>query len=292
MNILVTGAKGQLGQEIKKLSSTLPEIQKNKFFFTDVSAIDDITELDVTDANALRTYIKKHTIGAVVNCAAYTAVDKAESEKEKAELVNKTAPAYLAAISKESDIPLIHISTDFVFDGKKSSPYIESDHTNPTSTYGKTKLDGENEIINHGGTFVIIRTSWLYSEFGNNFVKTILKLAKERKELKVVSDQVGSPTYAEDLASAILKMIPNINKGTREIFNYSNEGVASWYDFAKAIVDIKQLDCKVVPIETKNYPTPAKRPAYSVLDKTKIKQHFDVQIPYWLDSLKKCLQRL
>ncbi|MEI6079109.1 MAG: dTDP-4-dehydrorhamnose reductase [bacterium] len=284
MKILVTGANGQLGQEIRKLYSS--STHKQELLFT------DIAELDITDPNLIRSYIEDNNVDFIVNCAAYTAVDRAEDEEQKAELINRTAVAYLASISKEFNIPLLHISTDFVFDGKKSAPYLETDHTAPLSVYGRTKLEGEHEIVKHGGTFVIIRTSWLYSEFGGNFVKTILRLAKEKKELRVVSDQVGSPTYAEDLASLILEIIPKINSGTREIFNYSDEGVASWYDLAKAILEIKQIDCTIIPIETADYPTPAKRPSYSVLDKTKIKERLDIKIPYWLDSLKSCLKHL
>ncbi|MCX6111823.1 MAG: dTDP-4-dehydrorhamnose reductase [Proteobacteria bacterium] len=286
MNVLVTGAKGQLGKEIEKLSSGQLWTGERKFFFT------DIDELDVTDIASIRSYITQKTIDIIINCAAYTAVNKAETEKEKAKLLNEAVPAYLALVARESNMPLIHISTDFVFDGEKKHPYVETDKPNPLSVYGRTKLEGEYEVIKHGGTFIIIRTSWLYSEFGNNFVKTILRLAKEKKELGVVSDQIGAPTYAEDLASVILGIIPNIQNGTREIFHYSNEGVISWYDFAKAIVDIKNINCKIIPIETKDYLTSAVRPLYSVLDKTKIKETFDVQIPEWRDSLKRCLNRL
>ncbi|MEI6093677.1 MAG: sugar nucleotide-binding protein, partial [bacterium] len=188
--------------------------------------------------------------------------------------------------------PLIHISTDFVFDGKKKTPYIETDKTNPLSVYAKTKLDGEEAIIKQNGTYIIIRTSWLYSEYGNNFVKTIIKHAKEKNELRVVNDQIGSPTYAEDLADVILQIIPRIKKGTREIFHYSNEGIASWYDFAVKIIELKKLNCKIIPIEAKDYPTAAQRPEYSVMDKSKIKDFFDIKMYDWQSSLKKCISKL
>ena len=275
MNILVTGSKGQLGQEIKKLSPGLGY----EFFFTDVE------QLDITNADQVKNYVSRHEIAVIVNCAAYTAVDKAESEAKKAELINKIGAANLANASREFGTTLIHTSTDFVFDGSKKTPYVETDKTNPLSVYGTTKLDGENEVINNASTFVIIRTSWLYSEYGNNFVKTITRLAKERPELNVVSDQIGTPTYASDLAKAIIQIIPNIKKGTKEVFHYSNEGKTSWYDFAVKIVELSGLECRVHPIPASEYPTPAKRPAYSVMDKTKIKNYFGLNIPAWQDSL-------
>jgi dTDP-4-dehydrorhamnose reductase len=286
MNILITGSNGQLGQELKKLSKSVKFKAKHKFFFT------DLEDLDITSSTDLRSFVQKNKIKFIVNCAAYTAVDKAESEPEKAELVNKMGPGHLAGISREYDIPLIHVSTDFVFDGKKSFPYVETDTANPISVYARTKLEGEQEVIKRSPTFAIIRTSWLYSEFGNNFVKTILRLSKEKKELNIVFDQLGTPTCAKDLALAIMTMIPKTRKGTREIFHYSNEGVASWYDFAKAILDISGSRCKVLPIEAKDYPVPAKRPAYSVMNKSKIKEAFKLEIPYWRDSLKKCIDKM
>jgi len=276
---LITGSNGQLGQEIKKLSAGL----EHKFYFTDVE------ELDVTSAGQIKSYMGQNRIDFIVNCAAYTAVDKAESDVQKAELINKTGPANLANVSKELDITLLHISTDFVFDGKKNTPYLETDQVNPLSVYGRTKLDGESEIIKNASTFVIIRTSWLYSMHGNNFVKTIARLAKERPEINIVSDQIGSPTYASDLAKAIIEIIPKIKKGTKEVFHYSNEGTTSWYDFAVKIVELNNLKCKVNPIPSTEYPTPAKRPAYSVMDKTKIKKYFGLSIPTWQDSLVSCI---
>jgi dTDP-4-dehydrorhamnose reductase len=286
MNILITGSNGQLGQELKKLSKSVKFKAKHKFFFTDVE------DLDITSSSDLRSFVQKNKIKFIVNCAAYTAVDKAEGDAKNAELVNRIGPGHLAGISREYDIPLIHVSTDFVFDGKKSSPYVETDTANPISVYAKTKLEGEQEIIKRASTFVIIRTSWLYSEFGANFVKTILRLSKEKKELNIVFDQIGTPTYAKDLALAIMTMVPKIRKGTRGIFHYSNEGVASWYDFAKAVLDITASKCKIRPIEAKDYPVPAKRPAYSAMNKAKIKEAFKLEIPYWRDSLKKCLDKM
>ena len=292
MNVLVTGSKGQLGQEIKKISSTNVYSTQYKFFYTDIYSEPGVDELDITSLSPVKAYIKNNKIAFVINCAAYTAVDKAESEPQKAERINKTGPSNLATACAEFDIPLLHISTDFIFNGQKTTPYLETDKTNPLSVYGETKLGGEQEVVRLAKTFVIIRTSWLYSEFGNNFVKTMLKLAKEKKELGIVSDQIGTPTYAEDLAYAMLEIIPKVKNGTREIFHYSNEGVASWYDFAKAIMDIKEIACKVSPIDTKDYPTAAIRPAYSVLDKAKIKKTFGLRIPEWRESLKKCLARI
>ena len=251
-----------------------------------------IDELDITNIAVVRAYIKDNGINLVVNCAAYTAVDKAESEPVKAELINKTGAANLAKVCVEFDIPLIHISTDFVFDGTKRTPYIETDKTNPVSVYGRTKAEGEEEVIKQNGSFVIIRTSWLYSEYGNNFVKTIIKHAQEKAELKVVNDQIGSPTYAEDLADVILQVIPRIKKGTKEIFHYSNEGVASWYDFAIKIIELKRLNCRILPIGTRDYPTAARRPIYSVMDTSKIKKYFDIKTPAWQNSLKKCISKL
>ena len=282
MNILVTGSNGQLGRELKRLSVDL----EYNFFFT------DINDLDITNLNLVSDYINNNKINFIINCAAYTAVDKAEQEIDKAMLINKAAVSYLAKLSKQYKLPIIHISTDFVFDGKKNTPYVEDDRTNPLSVYGSSKLNGEEEIIKEAFNYVIIRTSWLYSEFGNNFVKTIIRLSTERKELNVVSDQIGTPTYAKDLAETIIKIIPKINSGMKEIFNYSNDGVASWYDFAKEVIKLAKIDCVVYPVGTKDYQTPAKRPAYSVLDKGKIKRYFGLIIPDWKDSLAQCMNRI
>ena len=282
-NILVTGSMGQLGSEIKELSSNY----NYNFFFT---KRDDI---DITSKESIKEFCQTNSINVIINCAAYTAVDKAESDMENADLVNRKAVKKLSIIAKELDIKLIHISTDYVFDGKNFKPYVEEFQTNPQSVYGKTKLDGENEMkdINPLNS-IIIRTSWVYSYYGNNFVKTMLRLAKEKEELGVIFDQIGTPTYAAHLAIAILDIIPQIENSKVEIYNYSNEGVLSWYDFAKEIMKMAKLNCKINPIETYQYPTPAKRPHFSLLNKSKIKQKFNIEIPYWKDGLDDCLKRL
>ena len=282
-NILVTGSNGQVGSEIKELSSNY----FYNFFFTDRNSI------DITCKDSIRDYCKANDINVIINCAAYTAVDKAETDIENADIGNRKAVKKLALISKELNIKLIHISTDYVFDGKNFKPYCEEFQTNPQGIYGKTKLDGENEMrdINPKDS-IIIRTSWVYSSFRNNFVKTMLRLGKEKESLGVIFDQVGTPTDARELAKAILDIIPQIKNKKVEIYNYSNEGVLSWYDFAKEIMRMAKLNCKVNPIETFQYPTPAKRPHYSLLNKSKIKSTFNVEIPYWKDSLDECLIKL
>ena len=282
-NILVTGSMGQLGSEIKELSSNY----NYNFFFT---TRDDI---DITSKDSIKEFCQTNSINVIINCAAYTAVDKAQSDIENADLVNRKAVKKLSIIAKELNIKLIHISTDYVFDGKNFKPYVEEFQTNPQSVYGKTKLDGENEIrdINPLNS-IIIRTSWVYSYYGNNFVKTMLRLGKEKEELGVIFDQVGTPTYAKDLAITILDIIPQIENSKVEIYNYSNEGVLSWYDFAKEIMKMAKLNCKINPIETYQYPTPAKRPHFSLLNKSKIKSKFNLEIPYWKDGLDDCLKRL
>ncbi len=282
-NILVTGSMGQLGSEIKELSSNY----NYNFFFT---TKDDI---DITSKDSIKEFCQTNSINVIINCAAYTAVDKAESDIENADLVNRKAVKKLSIVAKELNIKLIHISTDYVFDGKNFKPYVEEFQTNPQSVYGKTKLDGENEIrdINPLNS-IIIRTSWVYSYYGNNFVKTMLRLGKEKEELGVIFDQVGTPTYAKDLAITILDIIPQIENSKVEIYNYSNEGVLSWYDFAKEIMKMAKLNCKINPIETYQYPTPAKRPHFSLLNKSKIKSKFNLEIPYWKDGLDDCLKRL
>ena len=282
-NILVTGSNGQVGSEIKELSSNY----NYNFFFT---TRDDI---DITSKDSIKEFCQTNSINVIINCAAYTAVDKAQSDIENSDLVNRKAVKKLSIIAKELDIKLIHISTDYVFDGKNFKPYVEEFQTNPQSIYGKTKLDGENELrdINPLNS-IIIRTSWVYSYYGNNFVKTMLRLAKEKEELGVIFDQIGTPTYAAHLAIAILDIIPQIENSKVEIYNYSNEGVLSWYDFAKEIMKMAKLNCKINPIETYQYPTPAKRPHFSLLNKSKIKQKFNIEIPYWKDGLDDCLKRL
>ena len=282
-NILVTGSMGQLGSEIKELSSNY----NYNFFFT---TRDDI---DITSKDSIKEFCQTNSINVIINCAAYTAVDKAQSDIENADLVNRKAVKKLSIVAKELNIKLIHISTDYVFDGKNFKPYVEEFQTNPQSVYGKTKLDGENEIrdINPLNS-IIIRTSWVYSYYGNNFVKTMLKLGREKEELSLIFDQVGTPTYAKDLAITILDIIPQIENSKVEIYNYSNEGVLSWYDFAKEIMKMAKLNCKINPIETYQYPTPAKRPHFSLLNKSKIKSKFNLEIPYWKDGLDDCLKRL
>ena len=280
-NILVIGVNGQLGSEIKELSSNYDY----NFLFTTSK------ELDITEHKKVKEFIKENNIKTIINCGAYTGVDKAEDEKELANDINHLAVKNLAILSNEFGIKLIHISTDYVFDGENFKPYTEDDITNPNGIYGQTKLDGENTMCEYNLiNSIIIRTSWVYSSFGNNFVKTMLRLGKERDELGVIFDQVGTPTYARDLAKTILDILPNIKNDKTEIYNYSNKGVLSWYDFAKEIMRMAKLDCIINPIETKDYPTSAKRPHYSLLNKSKIKQEFHITIPYWKDSLDECLK--
>ena len=282
-NILVTGSNGQLGSEIKELSGNY----FYSFFFTNRDNI------DITSKDNIKSFCQENNINVIINCAAYTAVDIAESDIENADLINRKAVKKLARVSEELNIKLIHISTDYVFDGRNFKPYCEEFQTNPQGIYGKTKLDGENEMrdINPKNS-IIIRTSWVYSSFGNNFVKTMLRLGKEKESLGVIFDQVGTPTYARDLAKTILDILPKIENSKVEIYNYSNEGVLSWYDFAKEIMRMAKLDCKINPIETFQYPTPAKRPHYSLLNKSKIKSAFNIEIPYWKDSLDECLKTM
>lgn len=286
MNVLVTGSKGQLGSELRMLNDEFLMLNYKCYFTTS-------TDLDITDFEAVENYIQDNDIKIIINCAAYTAVDKAESDKENADAINHLAVKFLAQISKEYNIKLIHISTDYVFDGTNYKPYKEDDATNPNSVYGETKLSGEKAMqeINPKNS-IIIRTSWVYSSFGNNFIKTMLRLGKEKKELGVIFDQVGTPTYARDLAKTILDILPNIKNDKTEIYNYSNEGVLSWYDFAKEIMRMAKIDCTINPIETFQYPTPAKRPHFSLLNKSKIKNTFGINIPFWKDSLDECLKKL
>lgn len=283
MNILVTGSNGQLGSEIRELSKDYDY----RFFFTNRSS------LDITKPIDIRAYIVENNINAIINCAAYTAVDKAEEDKELANSINNIAVKNIAMLANEFNIKLIHISTDYVFNGENFKPYNEDDITNPNSIYGSSKLDGENAIIEYNLKHsIIIRTSWVYSSFGNNFVKTMLRLGKEKEELGVIFDQIGTPTYARDLAKSILDILPKINNKKVVIYNYSNEGVLSWYDFAKEIMKMAKLECKINPIETFQYPTPASRPHYSLLNKSKIKKEFDIEIRYWKDSLDECLKQM
>jgi len=284
MKILVTGGDGQLGSALKKLAGDYKD-----YIFTFI----DVRDLDLTDSSAMAAFLGTHQPGILINCAAYTAVDKAESETDRAMAVNATAPGEIARICSETGIRLIHISTDYVFDGRSFIPYKETDPVNPVSVYAKSKLEGETRIQKQHVKGIIIRTSWLYSEYGQNFVKTILKKGKELGKLRVVYDQVGGPTYAGDIARVILDIMPEVvNAGSMEVYHYANEGVISWYDFANAIIDISGIDCILEPVETKAYPTPAARPSYSVFNKTKFKERFGIAIPYWRDSLKECIGNL
>jgi dTDP-4-dehydrorhamnose reductase len=282
--ILVTGSNGQLGSEIKALHVNYPQYD---FIFT---CKDD---LDITCKDAITSTCKANQITHIINCAAYTAVDKAQGEEALAEAINHQGARNLAFTCKELDISLVHISTDYVFDGKHYKPYTPKDTPNPQGVYGQTKLKGEEAIkeIAPSNT-IIIRTSWVYSAFGNNFVKTMLRLGKERESLNVVYDQVGTPTYAKDLAKALLDIIPHIKNNKPKIYHYSNEGVLSWYDFAKEIMRMAKLPCKINPIPTTDYPTPAPRPHYSLLNKSDFKTDFNITIAYWKDSLDKCLKEL
>ena len=282
-NILVTGANGQVGSELQSLSGTY----EDNFYFTDRDS------LDITDKEAVERFIVENAIDTIINTAAYTAVDNAENDKENADRVNHLAVKYLAEIAKSNNIKLVHISTDYVFDGKNYRPYTEEDITNPNGVYGATKLAGEKAMLAINPVHsIIIRTSWVYSSFGANFVKTMLRLGKERDSLGVIFDQVGTPTYARDMAQAILDILPEIKNEQVEVYHYSNEGVLSWYDFAKEIMNMAKIECEINPIETKEYPTPATRPHYSLLNKSKVKKAFGITIPYWKDSLDACLKIL
>src|SRR5579863_4394571 len=281
--IFITGSHGQLGRELQSLA---PEFPRHYFFFFDRST------LPVEDPDASQAFLTREKPQWLVNCAAYTAVDKAETEKETAFEINGDAPGYLAHACRKTNTRLIHISTDYVFDGNSATPIKETDPTGPINTYGASKLEGERQAAREypDGT-IIIRTSWVYSEFGNNFVRTMIRLMKERPAISVVNDQIGTPTYAADLAAAILHMI-GYEKFTPGIYNYSNDGKISWYDFAVAIRDAIGSTCTVHPIPTSQYPTPAKRPPYSLLDKTLIHTTYRVPIPDWRASLLICLRRL
>ena len=282
MNILITGCNGQLGNEMQLLESQYPQYQ---WYNTDVQ------ELDISNQQAIEQFVAAHEIDGIVNCAGYTAVDKAEENKELCAMLNQHAPAYLAAAVEKRGGWMVHISTDYVFDGTHHTPYVETDEPCPNSVYGRTKLAGEQEVMQHCKRSVIIRTAWLYSTFGNNFVKTMIRLGKERPELGVIFDQIGTPTYAGDLAKAIMAVV---EKGIMPgIYHFSNEGVISWYDFTKAIHRLAGITtCHVRPLHTAEYPTPANRPHYSVLDKTKIKTVYGIEIPYWEESLKDCIEKL
>ena len=288
-NILVTGAKGQVGQEIQVLASGYPD-----FNFTFV----DIEELDLTDAKAVQNFFPKYRFDYCINCAAYTAVDKAEDQSELAQKVNVDGVYHLAQSCLLHRIAFIQLSTDYVYHNEWNQPLTEDAPTNPQSVYAQTKLDGDLIAKKILPSSTIIRTSWVYSSFGHNFVKTMLRLGQERDELRVVFDQIGTPTYARDLATALLQMIDRVEKNEVDsaalsgIFHFSNEGVTSWYDFALAIFEIRKLSCKVYPITSDGYPTPAKRPSFSLLDKSKFKKTFGLEIPHWRVALNNCLELL
>ncbi|MGB5273411.1 MAG: dTDP-4-dehydrorhamnose reductase [Flavobacteriaceae bacterium] len=281
-HVLVTGGKGQLATCIKDLAQELVDYT---FIFVDYD------ELDITKKEEVTAFFEMETIDFCVNCAAYTAVDKAESEPQLANAINSDGVRHLVESCLKHNVQLIHISTDFVFDGNQSTPYNESDMTNPLGVYGQGKLHGEEAIISNLRKYFILRTSWLYSEHGHNFLKTMLRLGRERERMSVVCDQIGTPTYAGDLAKVILNIIQN-NTVKYGIYHYSDEGVASWYDFAHAIFDLGKVNCLLMPIKTEAYPTPAKRPAYSVMDKSKIKNDLQIEIPYWRDSLVQAIKRM
>lgn len=282
--ILVTGANGQLGSELKRLGVNYPALQ---FLFTDVA------ELDITNQDAINHCIESNGITTIINCAAYTAVDKAEQEPELALLINAVAVGNLASAANRHQCYMIHVSTDYVFSGSGFKPYREYDPLAPVSSYARSKAEGEYAMQKATSRGMIIRTSWLYSEYGHNFLKTMMKYGKERGLLKVVYDQVGTPTYAADLAKAILDIL-SVGALPDEvgIYHYSNEGVCSWYDFALAVIEFSGIDCRILPIETHEYPLPAPRPWYSVFNKGKIKSAFGLEIPYWRDSVKICVDRV
>jgi dTDP-4-dehydrorhamnose reductase len=281
--VLVTGSNGQLGSEIRYLSPNYPF----EFIFTDVE------DLDITKKDNVHIFLVDNRINSIINCAAYTAVDRAEADFETADKVNHLAVKYLAESAKELNIKLIHVSTDYVFNGEAFQPYTEDSPCDPKSVYGITKRSAEEAILFLKlPNSVIIRTSWVYSTFGNNFVKTMRRLGNEKIEINVISDQIGSPTYARDLASCILEILPRISSGGTQIYHFSNEGVSSWYDFSVAIMELSGCSCLVNPIPSSQYPSPAKRPFYSVMSKSKIKTEFGVKIPHWKESLLACIKGL
>lgn len=286
-NILITGANGQLGQEFQAIAEHYPQYN---FLFTTRQT------LDICNRESIETYFHKNQISVCINCAAYTAVDKAESEEQAAFLVNAEAVRNLATVCQFQGIPLIQISTDYVYHNNQNIPFKEDDEANPQGVYAKSKFLGEYYAFDQNIKAIIIRTSWVYSSFGHNFVKTMLRLGSERESLNIVFDQIGTPTYARDLAKAILHVINSIESDTKDwesfsgVYNYSNEGVTSWFDFAHEIFELKKVNCKVYPIETSQYPTPAKRPHFSLMNKQTIKETFGLDIPHWRDSLKEMLQ--
>ena len=290
MNILVTGANGQLGTELRNITAG----SRNRYIFSDVISLPGVetVNLDITNIEAIRIICESERIDVIVNCAAYTNVDKAEDDTQMAMLINSTAAGNLARVARERGATLIHISTDYVFNGRTAIPYKEDHPTAPLGVYGSTKLAGEKEIEKSGCRWIILRTAWLYSPYGRNFVKTMRQLTAERDSLKVVFDQVGTPTYARDLASLIATIIDRGMLDRTGIYHFSNEGAISWYDFAKAICELCGNTCDIKPCHTGEYPTKAVRPHFSVFDKTKVKETFGIAIPYWKDSLKDCIDRL
>jgi dTDP-4-dehydrorhamnose reductase len=288
-HILVTGANGQIGNEIRAMAHLYPDWK-----FTYI----DIEDLDLTNEDAVKAYFEGRSFDYCLNCAAYTAVDKAEEEERKAQDVNAKAVRFLAEACRDHEVGLIHLSTDYVYHNEQNTPFKEGDPTTPKGVYARTKLEGDQLAQEINPKTLILRTSWVYSSFGQNFVKTMLRLGRENKELRVIFDQIGSPTYALDVARAMLEIIRGVESGEVAaekfvgLYHFSNEGVTSWYDFAKAIFDMAHIDCEVLPIETSEYPTPAKRPPFSLLNKGKIKSTFGLEIPYWRDSLLHCLRLL
>ncbi len=278
----MTGANGQLGHEMQRVATT----SGDRYIFTDVA------ELDITDYGAISKMVAENSVDVIVNCAAYTNVDKAEDDKALANLLNNTAAGYLAMAAKMADATLIHISTDYVFDGSAHIPYTEDQQTAPIGVYGKTKLAGEQSVIESGCNYIIIRTSWLYSQWGGNFVKTMQRFTSERETLSVIFDQIGTPTYAGDLADAIGQIITTDQLSKSGTYHFSNEGVCSWYDFAQHICNMSCNVCDIRPIHSSEYPAKVTRPHYSVLDKTMFKETFGVEIPYWTKSLKRCIEEL
>lgn len=287
--ILVTGANGQLGNEIRAIAKS----SADSYIFTDIAEDAETSYLDITDLDAVRKVVKENSVNIIINCAAYTNVDKAEEESEEATTLNAKAPAHLAKAIKEVGGLLVHISTDYVFGGEGDRPYTEEQQTAPTSVYGCTKLAGEEAIIATDCRYIIIRTAWLYSEFGKNFCKTIINLTSTKPQIKVVDDQIGTPTYALDLAKAIEAVVAKYDGSQSGIYHYSNEGICSWYEFAKAISELYgTTECDIQPCTSAEFPSVVKRPAYSVLDKGKIKATFGVDVPFWRDSLVRCIRNI
>ncbi len=290
MNILVTGANGQLGRELRNQASGSP----HRFIFSDVTSVPglDTVFLDITNIDAVRLVAESEGVDVIVNCAAYTDVDRAEDDSAMAELLNHTAAGVLAKVCSERDSTLVHISTDYIFSGEGCVPYREVDAPSPRSVYGSTKLAGEESVLHSGCSSIILRTAWLYSPYGKNFVKTIARLVDEKEQIKVVFDQCGSPTYAADLAALIVKILDKNMTERCGVYHFTDEGAISWYDFAMAIRDLMGSPCEVLPCRSEDYPARARRPHYSVLDKSLVKETFDVKIPHWYDSLKECLERM